>query len=495
MALYSCDLVATLTALLVRISGDHEQPALHTATFVGARGQVIVAVLHPVLASLRAVLHLVIQCRDSDYRDLTCVPALLRTYTLLSVVPASSLYYRQARAASRELEAALLTFSQPSLDLATGTVAASLWSRMMGEVVQYATSSPQAYTSGLSLLSALLPLPHPPCPALSAPRKLWSAHLHSLGPGITSLVGSLAGLAHPPLTALLERVCLQLASLAPPSASLVVARVLEDLPGAMKVARVEARLLHFLAWCCRQPLLKAALCSRLREDRASVVSLLERCLTRPGSGGDGQEAAVAACGGLLDTTVRLGQGQEEEEAGLADCLPDRESVTALQEVLLAHLASDSSQFSSLGAALRLLEACCREERYLGPLLQAALLTGTSRHCLAALLRRLAVELSPSSPSVLSCLSSCLSLLSVLEPAVGAWAMGLAVAWVSGEDSREEGVERRRTHPLAVLANRLREAGAEEGEHREQLAALEVRLADRIVLLAHLEQTVYRRSFS
>ena len=152
-------------------------------------------------------------------------------------------------------------------------------------------------------------------------------------------------------------------------------------------------------------------------------------------------------------------------------------MTALQEVLLAHLASDSSQFSSLGAALRLLEACCREERYLGPLLQAALLTGTSRHCLAALLRRLAVELSPSSPSVLSCLSSCLSLLSVLEPAVGAWAMGLAVAWVSGEDSREEGVERRRTHPLAVLANRLREAGAEEGEHREQLAALEVRLAE------------------
>ena len=97
-----------------------------------------------------------------------------------------------------------------------------------------------------------------------------------MGPGITSLVASLAGLAHPPLTALLERVCLQLAYLAPPSASLVVAGVLEALPGAEKVARVEARLLHFLAWCCRQPLLKAVLCCRLREDRASVVSLLER---------------------------------------------------------------------------------------------------------------------------------------------------------------------------------------------------------------------------
>jgi hypothetical protein len=35
---------------------DHSQPHLHTATMVGYRGQLIIAVLGPVLATLRRIL-------------------------------------------------------------------------------------------------------------------------------------------------------------------------------------------------------------------------------------------------------------------------------------------------------------------------------------------------------------------------------------------------------------------------------------------------------
>ena len=54
---------------------------------------------------------------DLHLRDLTVVGALLRTHTLLAVVPTTSVYYAQVRVTSMELVQCLLAFTQRNVGL------------------------------------------------------------------------------------------------------------------------------------------------------------------------------------------------------------------------------------------------------------------------------------------------------------------------------------------------------------------------------------------
>ncbi len=56
-----------------------------------------------------------IGARDMEFRDLSAVGSILRAHSLLSVVPAASLYWPEARAAIQDVLATLLAFTQPNL--------------------------------------------------------------------------------------------------------------------------------------------------------------------------------------------------------------------------------------------------------------------------------------------------------------------------------------------------------------------------------------------
>ena len=170
-----------------------------------------------------------------------------------------------------DLVSTLLSFTQPAIDLSKEDVSSSLWSKMLREVVAYISSAPSVYLSGLSILCELLPLPLPlPSPrpltqqevqVTGNSRKLWSAHIHCLSPALMTMIGDMAGCGYPGLVHQLQRVCEQLASLAPPTAGLVVGAVLE---GAAQQVREEnvavgAKMIGFLAWMCGQPTLKTVL--------------------------------------------------------------------------------------------------------------------------------------------------------------------------------------------------------------------------------------------
>ena len=458
--MFGADLVPTFTALLLRISAEHEQPALHTATFVGARGGAIVAAIHAVAACLEAVLGLAVDCRDTDFRDLSVVPALLRTSSLLAVVPPSSLYHGLAASALNHITLTLLTFTRPNVDMSKNNLGKSLWSQMVSAVVAHITSSPLHYEPGLALLSSMLPLPSPPDlpPAAATGRKLWAAHLHSLGPAVAGMVGTLAGLGHTGVLATLELVSLQLAGLTPPSARLVVTGVLAALgeQAERREARVEERLMAFLAWCAAQPRLKAVTCELLLEDRAAVVGVMERCLTDPAATPEAQVSCLAAISDLCNPAISLLDG-EDRLAMLANSLPDRESISRMMELVVSLFSSDSSMVvmaAGLGVAIML-----AGDPFTLHLLQGTLLAAATRPCLVTLLRRLAVEVGVERPEVAACLSSCLRLLALLRAPL-AGALALVAGWTCLEEGEEEAAERRRTHPLTVLANRLRE---EQGE--------------------------------
>ena len=469
--MFSRDLVQLYTQLLDQLAADHEQPHLHTATFVGARGATIVALLRPVLATLRVLLETVVTCRDTEFRDVSVVAALLRTHTLLHVVPAASSYHAQAREAAASLVHCLLAFTRPNVDLAKNNVSKSLWTQMLSSLLSHVTSCPAALVPGLQLLSQLLPLPLPLpswrqlAPAeeseVSTARKLWSAHLHPLRPQLAALLAAVSRYSWPPLLAALRKVVDQLASLSPPVALLLVTAMLEaarEGEGGVTAARAA----QFLAWCVSQPSMKTALLARLAQDQAQVlVPSLEQGLAGDTSC---QAAWVAVVAALCDPEISLATSDTSSpEQRLADSLPDKESLTTLVTCLLS--SAEVKTFSCHSLVLRTLTVMTET----GPtcdVVRWCLLAGPGKDkYLFSLLRRLAVEFSATNGDISSFLGlarslhapgSEASLLSVGE-------LGLALGWLGAEDSGQQAAERRRTHPLVVISNRIKEAEAEHAD--------------------------------
>jgi len=490
--MFSCDIVQHFTALLNRISLDHEQPHLHTATFVGNRGQTIISVIQPVISTLRRILEFVISCRDTEFRDMTVIGALLRTHTLLAVVPASSMYYMQARATSQELVQCLLAFTQPNVDLTKNNVGKSLWSLMMHEVITYVISSPCAYMPGLSLMCELLPLPLPiPSPkelqpsedaTLTTYRKLWSAHLHPLSAPLSKMVGVLACHSYPVLHTLLQKVIDQLASLSALTALVVVTALVEteqQLLSENSNQSVHGRIAMVMSWCLAQPNMKNVLCDKMADPsyRNTVICSLEGALS---ADSPTPEHTVQAIHSLCDISISLrSESDADKERILADSLPNKESLSALISLLLEHLGSDSKNFSSQSLAVTTL-TMLTEQDYTSALLKTSLLTNnpSKERPLHSFLRKLAVEFTVSKPELLTCITSILSLLSSLVETnslcnggskipsstnLSLLELSICVSWVSTEDIQQQATERRRTHPLVVLNNRIKELDAENAE--------------------------------
>merc|ERR1719234_2902166 len=201
-------------------------------------------------------------------------------------------------------------------------------------------------------------------------------------------------------------------------------------------------------------------------ERSSVVSCLQRCLLNSTSLPAAQLHCVAAVKSLLDPSITLREGAEDNEEVLADSLPDKESLTAFFDLLVSHLGTDST-WACLEASLETLKFSVANS-YTLALLQTALLNLSTRPCFASLLRRLAVELGADQEPMMSCLSATLRLITSLSTYLPASDLALVLMWSSPEDYPAEAAERRRTHPLAVLSNRLKE---EEGGEKEELTSI------------------------
>lgn len=69
-------------------------------------------------------------------------------------------------------------------------------------------------------------------------RKLWSAHLHSLGTSLQELIATISGSSFQPLLQLLRRVCVQLADLAAPTALVVSRGVLDTVLASLLMPQI-----------------------------------------------------------------------------------------------------------------------------------------------------------------------------------------------------------------------------------------------------------------
>uniref|UniRef100_V5H8E0 Putative nuclear membrane protein involved in mrna transport n=2 Tax=Ixodes ricinus TaxID=34613 RepID=V5H8E0_IXORI len=240
MQIFANDGLSCFLTILQKISEEYLKPYHGPASLVGQQGAQVVATVKPVVNLLQFMLGYLISCRGTEFKDVTAVPVLLQTFTLLGMIPASSPLRSLAMKVQVEIVETLLTYTQPHLSSAETEEALnkSLWTQMISEVLKYTLRAPYTFVTGLTVLSELLPLPLPlqireplssdDLPKVVNSRKLWSAYLHSLSADIQEIVGTLSYSTCPTVQQLFRRVCIQLSDLAAPSAS-VVARALLDM--------------------------------------------------------------------------------------------------------------------------------------------------------------------------------------------------------------------------------------------------------------------------
>lgn len=240
---------------------------------------------------------LVINARNTDFKDITPVMPLLNVYNLLHNIPVSSLGYQDAKLAQVEIIKTLLCYTQPTPieGVDNESVRKSLWSQVIGEVIKFTMTSPATFIPGLMVLSEMLPLPIP-VPVLEplndkevhkilTERQLWSAYLHPQTPAIVELIQTLSPTSYPPLIMLLVRVCLQMADLGP-NMSVVVARtilelfMLQPLANNSQATSHHLRILNYLGNLVGHATIKAAVLSLLTP---RLMEMWSTILATPGA--------------------------------------------------------------------------------------------------------------------------------------------------------------------------------------------------------------------
>lgn len=406
LQLFSLDGVCLLTKLLQSICEFYEQPNLYSSVFVSNLGLVIVNTVKPAVTLLKQMLTYVIQCRNTQFKDLTAVPILLQTYNLLRAYPHASMGYFMAQKVCRVIVETLLVYTQPVSDEVheKDSLNKTLWTLMCGEVLKYTTTAPYTFMSGkknilfctihqfcniclkliaciilgLLVFSELLPLPLPlqtreqltkeEISWVINLRKLWSAHLHSHSNAIQDMINRMCTTTHAPLLNLLRRVCVQLSDLAANSA-IMIARGVLDIVHEAVVPKEEnkaitctnhtARLLNFLAClvthgtlkCAVMQLLNAAGTSVKGDEKYPVIMQSFMALLKANEATtshiQSQECILSIIQSLCDCEITLYQNVSDgvrvsSEVFLANALPVKEQLLLYLTMILDHLAIDSS---------------------------------------------------------------------------------------------------------------------------------------------------------
>jgi hypothetical protein len=502
LQLFSLDGTVILTKLLQKICDHYEQPSLHTSVFVSLQGFLVVNVIAPCIELLKHMLTYVIQCRNTNFKDLTVVPVLLQTYSLLNSFPTTSAAYNQAQSACAAIIDTLLVYTQPVSDEIheKDSLNKTLWTLMCGEVIKYVTSAPHNFVSGLLVLSELLPLPLPiqTSEDLSRDevawvvnlRKLWSAHLHPHSGSTQELINKLCTTSHQQLLNLLRRVCVQLADLAANSAVMIARGILDSVYKALvpsdesKVGVCNnhvTRLLNFLACLVTHGTLKCAVLHLIHSGNAktdekypSLVQIFGQVLKINNSSTShiqAQECILSIIQSFCDIEITLLQSAIEKseitsDLYLANALPIKEHLLNFISMILDYLQVDSSFVTYLPAVRTLL--LLTEHDYGFYHLREQL---TKRNdVFGVILNKLAKNFSKDNAEYLSTLNTLVELIRVCSTTEEVEAallytprkmkMSLAeikglVGWKSEESEPEE------KHPLVALEEILKKLKDEE----------------------------------
>lgn len=387
--LFTLDAVNMLGQVLQEICYYYEQPSLHLAAFVSSTGLLLVNIMAPCVALIKQTLTYVVQCRNTQFKDLTAVPILLQTFNLCQSYPATALGFTQARKICTEIIETLLVYTMPVSDEINekDSLNKGLWTLLCAEIFKYTLSAPYTFIAGLSVFSELLPLPLPmqSLEELSEEeivwainlRKLWSAHLHCHSTTIQDLVGKLCTTSHQVLLNLLRKVCAQIADLASNSALMIARGVLDNVHSAIVIGDDVpklvcnghiARLMNFLACLVTHNCLKATVLHLLAntngtkgdEKYCAIINAFAQILRSTSnitSHVSTQECILSIVQSFCDTEITMYQNASDSATSgdiyLANALPTKEYLGVFLNTIIDHINGDNS-FMTYLPVLRIL---------------------------------------------------------------------------------------------------------------------------------------------
>lgn len=441
LQLFSQDSVTIFVKLLQKLCSHFEQPGVHSSIFVSNQGIILVNIIQPVVLLLKKMLGYVIQCRNTEFKDLTAVPVLLKTFNLLNSFPANA----SASALSHKCRVAiidtLLVYSQPVSEEVheKDSLNKTLWSQMVGEVIRFVTLAPYTFVSGLLILSELLPLPLPVHTRDDLTkdevawtinlRKLWSAHLHPHSAILQETINKLCISTQPQLLNLLRRICIQISDLAANSALMIARGFLDTVFQALSGNEQKpcsshvARLLNFLACLVTHSTIKCAVLHLIQtnsnvtgktEDKYSSLILFFSNILKlndlSNSHIQAQECILSIVQSFCDAELSLLQTNPvpDSETYLANALPIKEHLVTFIGVILDHIGSENSFVTYLPVVRTLL--LLTEHDYGFYHLREQLLKRDK--LFMTILKQLANKFSKTSPECLSTLNTLIEFLRV-----------------------------------------------------------------------------------
>lgn len=396
---YSADGISMCVSILDKLTTYFAQPAVHVPTLSSVQGVSAVHILLPTVEMLRRMISYVVECRNTDYKDLTAIEPLLKTYTLMSHIPQHSMIAGEANTIQSEIVRTLMAYTQP-MECDTDSIHKSLWTQMIAELCKYTMSGPYTFMAGMMVFISLLPVPLPiptnkplsqnEVGRLVTQRQLWSAHLHPNSLLITDLIQALCVSSYAPLLDTLSRLIVQLADLAPNMAIACVKAIIDVLPAegsaeaqadsteptpAQAICSTQTkRVLGFLAGILGCPCVKVAFLSIFN---GKVYDFLVKVLALKPSAVDAanlsvlnhmQEHVHTIFHAVLNADVNLVGGNAVSlaaDAKIAYAMPAKECIPGIVAAVLDHYLSteggDAVTFSSQFAALKALTVLTEHE--------------------------------------------------------------------------------------------------------------------------------------
>ncbi|KAG5885200.1 hypothetical protein JTB14_012224 [Gonioctena quinquepunctata] len=381
LQLFSLEGTMILTKVLQKICDHFEHPSLHSSVFVSQQGWALLQLISPAILLLKQMLAYVIQCQNTNFKDLTTISIFLQTHNLLSSYPTSCSAFGLAQEINANIIDVLLVYTQPVSEQMNekDSLTKSLWTQMCGEVFKFVVSSPHTFVSGLLIFSELLPLPLPvqTVDELTADeitwvinlRKLWSAHLHPHSTIIQDMVNKLCISTQPQLLNLLRRICVQISDLSANSALMIARGVLDNVYDALipkedaKMGACNAhvaRLLNFLACLVTHNTIKCAMLHLVHTNSTVTLKTEERYVSlipafwqvlknncNSTSHIQSQECILSIIQSFCDIEITLTQnsapGSEmTSEEYLANALPVKEHLLMFINMIWEHLTTENS---------------------------------------------------------------------------------------------------------------------------------------------------------
>ncbi|KAM9805980.1 protein virilizer homolog [Syngnathus typhle] len=388
--LFSGEGLDTCVRVLQKLCGTLLQPwRLHGNMGPTPQRCMILHVCTSTLRLLRTMLTELLRGGAFQFRDTRVANVLVMLHMIVCSIPASGRLDGEETRVQALIVDVLLTFTQGVNEEVTHTeetLASNTWSLMLKEVLVSLLKAPEGLFSGLTLLSELLPLPLPMqstqvlsvqdvAVALNT-RKLWSMHIRAQWKVFSEALRCVCATSCPPLLAMLRRVCLQLADLSSPTATLIMKTLLELLSEELQPVEGKtpcwAQVLRLLSLTDTLASQRAGKCATLHllagsvsgdEQMADLFPLLLPLLVPPTNHSLQQQQCSELMGTILlslcdqDISLVMSQGGEgcvSEVEQLANALPGREMLSSICNSLMEVLENKETSAPLLLTCIRTL---------------------------------------------------------------------------------------------------------------------------------------------